>query len=82
MREVSPTAFDRRSLELGRLILRDSKRLERELKMLADLESGLIRIGIGPLAAEMLLGRTWDGWQRIPLPPHCTNTGEMGTHAS
>jgi DNA-binding transcriptional LysR family regulator len=57
-REVSPTAFGRRALELGRSILRDSEHLERELKMLADLDTGLIRIGIGPLAAEILLGRT------------------------
>ena len=57
-REVSPTAFGERALKRGRLILRESEGLERELKMLADLESGLIRIGIGPLAAEVLLGRT------------------------
>ena len=57
-RQVSPTSFGKRALELSRSILKDSERLERELQMLANLESGLIRIGIGPLAAEVLLGRT------------------------
>ncbi len=58
VREVSPTVFGRHALKLGRSILQDSERLERELKMLADLKNGHIRLGIGPLAAEVLLGRT------------------------
>lgn len=57
-REVSPTAFGKHALRLGSSILRDARRLEREMDMLADLETGIVRIGIGPLAAEVLLGRT------------------------
>lgn len=57
-REVSPTAFGKHALKLGNSILSDARRLERELKMLADLESGLIRIGLGPLAAEVFLSKT------------------------
>ncbi len=57
-REITPTVFGKRVHETGREILRDSTLLERDLDMLAKLKSGTIRVGIGPLAADVFLGQT------------------------
>ncbi|MEA3469573.1 MAG: LysR family transcriptional regulator [Thermodesulfobacteriota bacterium] len=57
-RQVTPTAFGKRILELSESILRDYEFMDRELQMLGDLKKGLVRIGIGPLAAEVFLDRT------------------------
>ena len=56
-RKVTPTSFGRRILELSKSILQDYDLMVRELQMLKDLEKGHIRIGIGPLAAEIFLDR-------------------------
>lgn len=57
-REISPTVFGKRVLETGRIMLRDSELLERDLGMLSQLQSGTIRVGVGPLAADVFLGKT------------------------
>ncbi|GEM_PF-5959021 len=66
-REVSPTAFGKHALRLGSSILRDARRLEREMDMLADLETGIVRIGIGPWRLKSCLEELLDVWGRIIL---------------
>ena len=56
VREVTPTVFGKRMLELGRSMLVDARRLEKEMALLKGIEVGEITIGAGPLPSEIFLG--------------------------
>lgn len=56
VRQVTPTIYGKRVLELGKPILLSAEHLERELDLLKGVEIGELVIGTGPLPAEIFLG--------------------------
>jgi len=55
-RDISPTFFGERVLNLGSQLLKDAAHLERDLELHKELGAGEIAIGTGPLPAELFLG--------------------------
>lgn len=56
-RGVELTAFGELVLARGRLLVDGASELEREIKLMRGLESGELRVGAGPYAAAMSVGR-------------------------
>jgi DNA-binding transcriptional LysR family regulator len=53
---VWPTPVGQRLAELSEQLLGQSSRLESDLRLMAGLESGFLRVGAGPYAADISLG--------------------------
>ncbi len=56
-REITPTVYGQHILKFGKPLLRDSERLEADLKLLKEGTGGELKIGAGPIPAEIFLGR-------------------------
>ena len=56
-REITPTVYGQHILKFGKPLLRDSERLEADLKLLKEGAGGELKIGAGPIPAEIFLGR-------------------------
>lgn len=63
-RSVIPTVFGKQVLQKSQTIIRESEQLLWELQMLSDTKSGHIRLGIGPLAAEVILSKVLSSLSR------------------
>lgn len=50
---VEPTTFGRALLEHGRTLLGEAEALEREIQLLAGLEAGTLKVGVGPYAGNV-----------------------------
>jgi len=56
-REITPTVYGQHILDFGKALLRDTNRLESDLKLLKEGERGELIIGSGPIPAEIFLGK-------------------------
>lgn len=68
-RHVRPTAYGDLLLERGSVILRDLEDLDREFQLLRDVQSGSLRVALGPYPAQLYgflaIGRALAGHPRL-----------------
>ena len=56
-REITPTVFGAHIIEFGLPMLKDTCRLESDLKALKGGDEGELRIGLGPIPADIFMGK-------------------------
>jgi len=67
--EIAPTVFGQHMITVGKSILQDSRRLELEIAQLNGLQRGTLRVGAGPLPADIYIGAVFAKMNRL-YPQH------------
>ncbi|MBE9539861.1 MAG: LysR family transcriptional regulator [Proteobacteria bacterium] len=67
--QIEPTVFGQHVITVGKSILQDSRRLELEIAQLNGLERGVLRVGAGPLPADIYMGAVFAKMSRL-YPQH------------
>ena len=68
--EIAPTVFGQHVITVGKSILQDSRRLELEIAQLNGLERGDLRVGAGPLPADIYMGAVFAKMNRLHPKHH------------
>lgn len=63
--QIEPTVFGQHVITTGKSILQDSRRLELEIAQLNGLERGALRVGAGPLPADIYMGAVFAKMNRL-----------------
>ena len=63
--EIAPTVFGQHVITAGKSILQDSRRLELEIDQLNSLDRGTLRVGAGPLPADIYMGAVFAKMSRL-----------------
>lgn len=67
--QIAPTLFGQHIINRGTSLLLDSQKMELEIAQLAGLERGTIKVGAGPLPADMYIGPVFAKMNRL-YPKH------------
>ena len=63
--EIAPTVFGQHVITAGKSILEDSRKLELEIAQLNGLQRGALRVGAGPLPADIYMGAVFAKMNRL-----------------
>lgn len=57
IREITPTIFGQHIIKFGKTLLKDAQRMQTDLQILKEGDKGELRIGSGPIPAEIFMGK-------------------------
>lgn len=68
--QIAPTVYGQHVVKVGRSLLLDAQRMEIEIAQLAGLAKGTLRVGAGPLPADLYMGAVLGKMNRLHSQHH------------
>lgn len=68
--KIAPTVFGQHIINMGKSILLDSQKMELEIAQLAGLAKGTIKVGAGPIPADIYMGEVFAKMNRLHPQHH------------